>query len=64
MAARTPKVEGKQLYLAGDPVCVCQLDTPDWFAWLETMTSFRYYTAQHITVAHGYYASDAAHLCP
>jgi len=54
MASKTPKVQGEQLYLAGDTQPVCQMDTPEWFAWLETITSFRYYTPQQITVARGY----------
>lgn len=54
MASKTPKVQGEQLYLAGDTKPVCQMDTLEWFAWLETITSFRYYTPQQITVARGY----------
>lgn len=54
MAAKTPKVQGERLYLAGDTKPACQLDTPEWFAWLEADTSFRYYTRQQIPVSHGY----------
>jgi hypothetical protein len=54
MAAKTPKVQGEQLYLAGDTKPICQLDTPEWFVHLETITSFRYYTPQQITVSRGY----------
>ena len=54
MAAKTPKVHGEELYLARDTKPVCQLHTPEWFAWLETITSFRYYTSQQIIVAHSF----------
>jgi hypothetical protein len=54
MAAKTPKVQGERLYLVGDKKPVCQLDTPEWFAWLEIEASFRYYTRQQIPVGHGY----------
>jgi hypothetical protein len=54
MAEKTPKVQCKRLYLAEDTKPVCHIGTPDWFAWLETATSFRYYTQQQIAVAHDY----------
>jgi hypothetical protein len=53
MAVKTPKVQGKQLFLAADRKPVCQMDTPEWFAWLETITSFRYYTSQRIIITRG-----------
>jgi hypothetical protein len=54
MAKKTPKVQGKQLYLSGEAQPLCQLDTPAWFAWLETITAFRYYTQRRQTVTQGY----------
>lgn len=54
MAAKTPKVQHNQLYLQTQAEPLCHLDTPAWFAWLETVTSFRYYTQLRIDVAHGF----------
>ena len=54
MAVSTAKVQGGLLYLVGEERAVCSLDTPEWFAWLETGNSFRYYTPQRITVTRGY----------
>jgi hypothetical protein len=51
MAARTPKVQDKQLCLSQDTKPVCQVD---WFIWMESITSFRYYSLQQIPVARGY----------
>ena len=54
MAAKTPKVQDKQLYLAGDTKPVCQMNTPEWLVWLEAITSFRYHTSQQIIITRDY----------
>lgn len=53
MANRTPHVRRKQLLcpVTGQPLCV--LDSAAWFAWLETATSFRFFsTGQRIVYRH------------
>ena len=54
MAQTTPKVQLNQLYLNGGRDPVCQVGSPDWFAWLETANSFRYYTTRQTEVARGH----------
>ena len=54
MATKAPKIQEEQLYLTRDRKPVCQMDTPEWFTWLESVTSFRYYTSQRIIIAHGF----------
>lgn len=54
MAKNTPKVQAKKLYLDGAKTATCHVGSPDWFAWLETTSAFRYFTDQQTLVAHGY----------
>ena len=54
MAKTTPKVQHNQLYLNGTQPPLCQVDSSDWFAWLETATIFRYYPRQQAVIAHGH----------
>jgi hypothetical protein len=54
MAKTTPKVRDRQLFCYPDPKPVCTLDSPAWFAWLETATSFRYFSWQRRNVFRGH----------
>lgn len=54
MAKTTPKVQGKQLYLNDINTPTCRVGSADWFAWLETATTFRYFTDQHTRIGSGY----------
>jgi LuxR family maltose regulon positive regulatory protein len=54
MAKTTPKVQGKRLYLDGSNTPTCRVGSADWFTWLETATTFRYFTDQQTRVASGY----------
>ena len=54
MAKTTPKVKSKWLYLNGSHTPLCSVGSADWFTWLETVTSFRYYTDQKIYVVPQY----------
>jgi len=42
MSARTPVVSADRVYDPARPAAPSGLDTPDWFTWLETATSFSY----------------------
>ncbi len=53
MAKTTPKVRNQKLFCYPDPQPVCTLDTPAWFAWLETATTFRYFSEQRRNVYNG-----------
>jgi len=53
MAKKTAKVQHNQLYLNGEDSPVCALGSPDWFAWLATATTFRYYSQQRQIIIHG-----------
>lgn len=48
MAHKTPRVDGQHLSLPGQTAAVCCLDSPAWFAWLETATAFPYHTQQRL----------------
>ena len=54
MAKATPKVQRQQLYLNGASIPACYVGSPDWFDWLETATTFRYFTDQQTHVAPGH----------
>lgn len=52
-----PQVHNNQLYLDGvnySQPATCPLDSPAWFAWLETTATFRYYSTRTRPVARGY----------
>jgi LuxR family maltose regulon positive regulatory protein len=46
MAHITPQVRQQQLYLPLQQTPFCLLDTPDWFTWLQTASSFRFFSDQ------------------
>ncbi len=54
MAKNTPKVQHKQLYLSGADTPICRVGSPEWFAWLETTTAFRYVTDQQTEIVPGH----------
>lgn len=54
MAKTTPKVQGKQLYLNDNTAPLCCVGSPDWFDWLETTTTFRYFTDQRTPIGAGF----------
>lgn len=54
MAKTTPKVHHKQLFLNGMDVPLCYLGSDDWFAWLETATSFRYFSEERMPLFQDY----------
>ncbi len=53
----TPEVRSNKLYTGamGHGVVLCEVESLQWFEWLENATKFRYYTTQEIHVAHDYY---------
>ena len=55
MANKTAKIQSKQLYLPESDAPLCLLGSRAWFAWLETATTFRYFSSQRLLVAHTYY---------
>jgi LuxR family maltose regulon positive regulatory protein len=54
MAKMTPQIRHKQLFCHPDPTPICTVGSPAWFAWLETVTSFRYFSAQRHNFFRGY----------
>lgn len=54
MAKTTPEIRDRFLFCHPDPTPVCALDSPAWFAWLETATAFRYCSGQRKNVFRGY----------
>lgn len=54
MAKATPKIRNQQLFCYPDPKPVCAVDSPTWFIWLETATTFRYFSGQRCNVYDGY----------
>ena len=46
MVKTTPKVRNRQLFCYANPTPICEVDSPTWFAWLETATTFRYFSNQ------------------
>lgn len=56
MAKNTPEVRRTKLYPHAQPDAqfLCALDSPEWFAWLTSATTFRFHTTQRIPVAHTY----------
>ncbi len=42
MAKMTPEIRDRFLFCYPDPAPVCALESPAWFAWLETASAFRY----------------------
>ena len=56
MAKNTPQVKHNRLFFNSDPAArsLCAVDSPQWFAWLESASSFRYQTVQRLTVTANY----------
>lgn len=54
MAKTTPKVYDQYLFCYPDPMPVCTVASPAWFIWLETATTFRYFSQQRRNVYNGY----------
>ncbi len=56
MAKQTPAVRHNRLFLTAHPgaPALCQLNSPEWFAWLNSATSFRYQTTQRLAVTAHY----------
>lgn len=46
MAKMTPEIRDQFLFCYPDPAPVCALESPAWFAWLETALAFRYCSGQ------------------
>ena len=57
MAKTTAKIQLNQLYIDGQATPVCAVDSPEWFAWLETATTFRYFSQQRLPRSHNCYQS-------
>ena len=61
MAKNTPQVRSNKLYILDqtklEPLCC--LDSPEWFAWLATAVSFRYFANGSIRI-NQYYARPMA----
>ena len=53
MAKATPRVRDCQLFCYPDPKPLCAVDSAEWFAWLETAASFRYFSGQRWNVYKG-----------
>ena len=54
MAKSTPQIRNQQLFCYPDPTPVCIVDSSAWFVWLETATTFRYFSAQRHDHYHGH----------
>ena len=46
MAKTTPHIRDKKLFCHPDTTPVCNVDSPDWFVWVEKATTFRYSSGQ------------------
>lgn len=53
MAKTTPKVRDRHLFCYPDPAPFCALDSAEWFVWLETAASFRYFSGRRHDVYKG-----------
>ncbi len=53
MAKATPKVHDRHLFCYTDSEPFCIVDSPEWFVWLETAASFRYFSGQRRDVYNG-----------
>lgn len=54
MAKTTPKVRNCQLFCFPDPEPLCAVASPEWFAWLETAASFRYFSGRRRDMHNGH----------
>jgi len=53
MTKTTPKVRDRHLFCYPDPNPHCAVESAEWFVWLETATSFRYFSGQRHNVYKG-----------
>ena len=54
MAKTTPEICDQFLFCYPDPTPVCALDSPAWFAWLETASAFRFCSEQRRNLFRGH----------
>ena len=54
MAKMTPEIRDRFLFCYPDPTPVCALESPAWFAWLETASAFRYCSGQRRNLFRGH----------
>lgn len=54
MAHTTPLIQQQQLFLPDQQTPLCQVDSPAWFAWLATVSSFRFASTQRRITFRGY----------
>lgn len=54
MSTRTAQIRHQQLFYLPGSEPVCRLDSPAWFAWLETAVTFRYFSDQRQNVFRGH----------
>ena len=59
MAKTTPQIRARQLFCYPDPEPFCTVESPAWFAWLETATIFRYFSEQRWNWYSHYYSPFA-----
>jgi hypothetical protein len=59
MAKTTPQIHDRQLFCCPDLEPLCAVESPAWFAWLETATIFRYFSEQRWNWHGHYYAPFA-----
>lgn len=55
MTKTTAKIQLNQLYTDGQATFVCTVGSPAWFVWLETATTFRYFSQQRLPMGHNCY---------
>ena len=54
MAKTTPKIRLNQLLCPLTQQPLCELDSPEWFDWLENATSFRFFSTRRRPVHRNY----------
>jgi len=59
MAKTTPQIHDRQLFCHPESEPLCAVDSPAWFAWLETATIFRYFSQQRQNWHSHYYSPFA-----
>jgi hypothetical protein len=57
MAKTAPQIQRNQLYTNSQTTPVCVTGSPAWFAWMETATTFRYFSQQRLPMGHHCYQS-------
>ena len=54
MAKTTPQIQQQQLFCYPEPAPICMVGSLAWFVWLETATSFRYFSSQRRNLFRGH----------